>query len=221
MANPRNLFRQALSCVIRILQGPLTLDDRRLETRRLEDRKLAVIGGFCVQHYLGDERRETQDLDLMIEFDYPTDDIRVALANADPDHFRLRADVLYYCSGTDLVQVDLISHQTALPYHHRKIPDPPREVLPADATRIGDIQAEHPPFLSVQDMIALKVYCCGTRSTQRKNRVDAQDAWELAAVLPEVVTWEPWQRDAIQDGLEDVVCFFDETRNDWIAALRL
>lgn len=70
---------------------------------------------------------------------------------------------------------------------------------------IGDIQEEHPPFLSVQDMIALKVYCCGMRSTEKKNMVDANDAWELAAVLPEVVTWGPWQRDAIQDGLEDVV----------------
>lgn len=70
---------------------------------------------------------------------------------------------------------------------------------------IGDIQEEHPPFLSVQDMIAFKVYCCGTRSTEKKNMVDANDVWELAAVLPEVVTWGPWQRDAIQDGMEDVV----------------
>ena len=55
----RKLHYQALSCVILTLKCPLLLNDRRLETKKLEDRKLAVIGGFCVQHYLGG-RRETQ-----------------------------------------------------------------------------------------------------------------------------------------------------------------
>lgn len=46
----------------------------------------------------------------MIEFDYPVDAIKVALANTDPDHFRLCAYTLYYYSGDQSVQVDLISH---------------------------------------------------------------------------------------------------------------
>ena len=141
----------------------------------------------------------------MIEFDCPTDDIKIALANADPVHFQLRADILYYCSSTGLVQVDLISHQIALPYYRRILANPLCEGLPAEAISIRDIQANHPPFLSVKDMVALKFYCCGTRSTKKKNELDASDAWELAARLPKGVTWEPWQHDAIQAGLSDAV----------------
>ena len=54
------LFRRAVSCVVRTLQGPLVSDDPRLEATRLENRKLAIIGGFCVQHYLGYRLRQTQ-----------------------------------------------------------------------------------------------------------------------------------------------------------------
>ena len=158
----------------------------------------------------------------MIEFDCPTDGIKIALANADPDHFQLRADILYYCSSTGLVQVDLISHQIALPYYHRILANSLGEGLPAEALRIGDIRANHPPFLSVKDMVALKVYCCGTRSTKEKNRLDAKDALNLASRLPKNVTWEPWQHDVIQAGLGDAVGFSEKkSRDECGAALQL
>lgn len=151
--------------------------------------------------------------------EHPVYQIRQALVDTDPDHFRLRADILYCCPGTDLVKVDIISHQTALPFHHRINAIPTR--FPVGAKRIGDIDVNHPPFLSVQTMVALKVYCCGTRSTETKNIADASDAWKLASKLPEVVNWETWQRDAIQGGLGDVACFLQTTRDDWIEALHL
>lgn len=46
----RDQLDQAFSHVIHMLQGPLALGDR----------KLAIIGGFCVQHYLGECNRETE-----------------------------------------------------------------------------------------------------------------------------------------------------------------
>ncbi|PKY04155.1 hypothetical protein P168DRAFT_304475, partial [Aspergillus campestris IBT 28561] len=188
-----------------MLQGPLARGDQRL----------AVIGGFCVQHYLGNHDRETNDLDLMIDLDCPTDEIKIDLVEADPEKFQLRADILYYCSSTRLVQVDLISHQIALPYYRRMLANPLCEGLPAEAIRIGNTQVEHPPFLSVKDMVAIKVYYCGTRSTKEKNDQDARDAWELAARLPRGVTWEPWQHDAFRAGLDDAVYFSRRTRNAW------
>lgn len=144
----------------------------------------------------------------MIELACPTTYIKKELVKADPDHFQLRAGILYYYSSTtDLVQVDLISHEIALPYYHRILATPLCEGLPAEAIRIADIQADHPPFLSVKDMIALKFYCCGTRATREKNTLDAEDASALVARLPKGFTWEQWQRAAIQAGQDDVSRF--------------
>lgn len=157
----------------------------------------------------------------MIDLDCPTDQIKIDLVETNPRHFQLRAGILNYCSSTDLVQVDLISHQITLPYYRRMLANPLCEGLPAEAIRIGNIQVKHPPFLSVKDMVAIKVYCCGTRSTKEKNDLDARDAWNLAARLPSGVTWEPWHHDAIQAGLDDAVYFFRKTRNAWVKKLRL
>ena len=54
----RNPLGQAFSQVIYMLKGPLALGDRRL----------AVIGGFCVQHYLGVDKRETKVFSFFLSF---------------------------------------------------------------------------------------------------------------------------------------------------------
>lgn len=156
----------------------------------------------------------------MIECDYPANDIKKALVGADREHFQLRFfDALYYCSDNGSVQVDLIPHRLALPYKCGMSDD---DDLPAEAARIGNIQASDPPFLRVEDLIVMKLYSCGKRSSEFKNCTDARDAWSLARTLPEVVTWKPWQRCAIHTGLRDTVYFsHNKTRIDWEKALML
>ena len=51
---------KAFSHVVRTLQGPLVFQDERRKKWPLQDRRMAIIGGYCVAHYVNNLGRDTQ-----------------------------------------------------------------------------------------------------------------------------------------------------------------
>ncbi|PLB46201.1 hypothetical protein P170DRAFT_479117 [Aspergillus steynii IBT 23096] len=189
MAADRDL-RTAVENVILALQG----------LPGWQSRRIAVVGGVCVKHHVHPEPRETNDLDLMIESPIDTSEVKSALVAASPHQFEMAADVFLFKVGTRRIQVDIMSQLFIFPWNqHEDTFDEHR--FPPQAISINMVQINRLPFLSLQDMVAIKAYSCGTRMTIAKNVRDANDCWELAMRLPQGVIWDIWHLETFANGI--------------------
>ncbi|KAF7122749.1 hypothetical protein CNMCM5793_000859 [Aspergillus hiratsukae] len=136
--------------------------------------RVAIIGGYAVQHYVGTHRR-TRDVDvLLFRPDRPIDTewIRKELVSRFPTFFQESAQPLFFkYTEEDWIQVDIIPEYLP-PY------------LPAHAMTLDEVDLDHLPFLDPLDLLAYKVHCSSMRSSPDKREKDAMDVmWLWKAIF--------------------------------------
>ncbi|RYP93022.1 hypothetical protein DL770_000896 [Monosporascus sp. CRB-9-2] len=174
--------------------------------------KLAIIGGLALWHYLP-RGRTTDNINFITNISTSPSSLKKKLLQLPDSPFVQRAQIVFYVSpgsGRE-IQVD-ISPEWLAPY------------LPEAARRVRNIQDGELPYVSLADLVVLKLDSSGLRSNAAKKRRDAADA---AALLEEhaaanaKLELSPRKREMAHEALIDVVRYSDRSRAWWETRLGL
>ncbi|EEQ31512.1 hypothetical protein McanMca71_006180 [Microsporum canis] len=180
------------------------------QNQEFSNAKIALIGGVALWKHLPGGR-STEDVDFMITVSGAPQAVKSKLLQLPNSPFAEFAQLFVYNHpGGKKIQVDFT-------------PDWQSAFVPAAATPISMVNPDALPYISPQDLLALKINTCGMRPTPVKRAQVASDAKAIADFIlkqgPIILTAA--QKAAVQGGLEDVIKFSSWGADWWENALQL
>ncbi|KAK2873712.1 hypothetical protein FQN49_002151 [Arthroderma sp. PD_2] len=180
------------------------------QSQELTNAKIALIGGIALWKHLPNGR-STEDVDFMITVSGAPQAVKSKLLQLPGSPFAEFAQLFVYNHpGGKRIQIDFT-------------PDWQSAYVPAAATAINMVNPTALPYISPQDLLALKVSSCGMRPTLLKRTRDASDAQAIAEsiLVQGPINLTAAQKAAIQGGIEDVIQFSSRDAAWWKNILQL
>ncbi|KAM5464235.1 hypothetical protein MauCBS54593_007054 [Microsporum audouinii] len=204
------------------------------QNQEFSNAKIALIGGVALWKHLPGGR-STEDVDFMITVSGAPQAVKSKLLQLPNSPFAEFAQLFVYNHpGGKKIQVDFTPDwQVCLTHYSSKYTRTVLNILtlnysksafvPAAATPISMVNPDALPYISPQDLLALKINTCGMRPTPVKRAQDASDAKAIADFIlkqgPIILTAA--QKAAVQGGLEDVIKLSSWGADWWENALQL
>ncbi|KAI1876810.1 uncharacterized protein JN550_000882 [Neoarthrinium moseri] len=172
--------------------------------------KVAIIGGLAVWNYLPTQRR-TDNIDLLIDASVSPSFVRRRLLQYPRSVFIQIGRSLWYQSPTGCeIEIRIISEDSVA-------------YLPASAWPVKDIRPGVFPYISLSDLIVLKIDSCGYHRAWGARVRDAYDAAALLeyASAPHPLILSCRQECVVREGLPDVIEYGGRGKAWWLCWLGL
>ncbi|KAI1852551.1 hypothetical protein JX265_013010 [Neoarthrinium moseri] len=172
--------------------------------------KVAIIGGLAVWNYLPTQRR-TDNIDLLIDASVSPSFVRRRLLQYPRSVFIQIGRSLWYQSPTGCeIEIRIISEDSVA-------------YLPASAWPVKDIRPGVFPYISLSDLIVLKIDSCGYHRAWGARVRDAYDAAALLeyASAPHPLILSCRQECVVREGLPDVIEYGGRGKAWWLCRLGL